>query len=282
MKKLNLGFVSSVKLGLSCIKAIYEIGYKLSLVVTLSDNIAKKKSGRVFFDDFCKEKNINLIKTSHINDQKVIDEIKKKKIDWLFIIGWSQIASLQVLSSPRFGAIGAHPTLLPIGRGRASIPWAIIKRLDKTGVTLFKINEKVDAGPILAQKIIKIEDFETASTLYRKVELAHVKIIKNFIPTLLNNNFTITSQDEKQATIWPGRKPEDGIIDTSSSVWHAERLVRALTKPYPGAFLIKNNKKIIIWKASVSSKKLLKKKCLKFTDGYLILDEFDIVKINDF
>jgi methionyl-tRNA formyltransferase len=57
------------------------------------------------------------------------------QIDWLLIIGWSQIARRELLETPACGCLGMHPSLLPIGRGRAAIPWAILKGLDQTGVT---------------------------------------------------------------------------------------------------------------------------------------------------
>jgi methionyl-tRNA formyltransferase len=278
MSEIKLGFATSVKLGLSCMKSIYDTGNKLSLVITLPNNIAIKKAGRVFLDDFCEQHQISLIKSSNINNYDVINEIKKKKIDWLFIIGWSQIVNTEILSAPNKGVIGAHPTLLPFGRGRASIPWAILKKLDRTGVTLFKIDNGVDTGPILSQRIINLEINENATDLYSKVETAHALIIQDFLPLLLSDNFALIPQNETLATVWPSRKPEDGEIDLAGSVWSAERLVRAVTKPYPGAFYFKNKKKIIIWKAYVLDKEPQNKKFLKFKDGFLILEVYEIEK----
>ena len=130
-------------------EAIYEIGGELDLVITLEDSQAADKSGRVYLDKFCKTKNIHLFKSSHINNEVCEKIIKEYKIDWLFIIGWSQIAKPHILNAPVNGTLGIHPTLLPQGRGRAPIPWAIIKGLRETGVTLFKLDEGVDTGDIV-------------------------------------------------------------------------------------------------------------------------------------
>src|SRR5690554_2083 len=146
---IKIGFVTCVQLGLSCMEAIYEANGKLALAITLNDDQARQKSGRVYLDEFCKRKSIPLMKSSHINNKDVIDSIKEADLDWLFIIGWSQIASKELLETPKNGTLGMHPTLLPCGRGRASIPWAILKGLDTTGVTLFKLDEGVDTGPIV-------------------------------------------------------------------------------------------------------------------------------------
>lgn len=277
MSKIRFGFVTSVRLGLSCMKAIYDSGNKLSLVVTLPDNISTKKVGRVFLDDFCSHHYIPLIKSHHINNKEIINLIKKNKIDWLFIIGWSQIASPKILQSVKYGVIGAHPTLLPIGRGRSPIPWTILKKLNHTGVTFFKIDQGVDTGPILIQDSINIDDAETATSLYDKIEKLHFLLTKKLISLLILNNINLIEQNESFATVWPSRRPEDGEINIFESVWEAERLIRAVTKPYPGAFYFESNKKIIIWKARVSKEKSLNKKFLQFKDGFLILEDYDII-----
>lgn len=245
---MKIAFCTCVQLGLSCIQKIHDLGGKFDLFITLNDDIAKKKSGRIYLNDISKKSGTQLLKVNHINDTTVIKTLKKLEIDWLFLIGWSQIASVDVLNSCKSGVIGAHPTLLPIGRGRAAIPWAIIKGLNKTGVTFFKMDEGVDTGNILGQIEIDIDKKETSGTLYEKVNLAHEDLIKNIWPDLIENKLKHTVQDDKKATFWPGRKPKDGkIIPKEMTINQVDRLVRATTKPYPGAFIIdeKNNKKII-------------------------------------
>jgi len=280
---MRLGFVTCVQLGLSCMEAIYKAGGALSLAVTLPDDKAVNKSGRVYLDAFCAERDVPLFKTPHINDLKVIQEIRSANLDWLFVIGWSQIASLDVLSATNKGVFGMHPTLLPEGRGRASIPWAILKGLEKTGVTLFKMDAGVDTGQIAAQLEIPLEDNITATVLYEKVDAAHVGLIEYVIPLIMANNLCLIDQDEAKATVWPGRKPEDGRIDLDGSVHDAEKLVRAVTRPYPGAFYFMNGKKHIIWAAKI----LLDKSscpshavCLEFFDGLLLIEESELIELN--
>ena len=138
---MKIAFCTCVELGKSCIEEVYDLGGNFELLITLKDDILTKKSGRIYLDNIAKKNNTQLLKIKHINDDIVIETLKKKNIDWLFIIGWSQIASEKVLNSCNKGVIGAHPTLLPRGRGRASIPWAIIKGLDNTGLTFFKMDK---------------------------------------------------------------------------------------------------------------------------------------------
>ena len=252
---MKFAFVTCVKIGLSCMEAIYDVNGSLDLIISIPDEKAKKKSGRIYVDDFAAKHTISVIKSNHINDVEVIEAIKAYDIDWLFIIGWSQIASKEVIEAPKVGVIGAHPTLLPVGRGRAAIPWAIVKGLDVTGVSFFKMNEGVDTGLILRQEEVLIQTNETALTLYNKVNTAHETLIKKLFIDLQNNNIEGKVQDESKATYWEGRQPKDGELSLTMTIDEVDRLVRATTKPYPGAFIIRGDKKIIIWEGIMSTEK---------------------------
>ncbi len=273
---MKFGFVTSVKLGLACMEEIYNQGHKLDLVITIPDSKAVKKSGRIYVDEFCAEHDIDLLKVDHINDNEAVSAIKTHGIDWLFIIGWSQIANSNVLDAPNKGVIGMHPTLLPKGRGRAAIPWAIIKRLDKTGVTMFQLDEGVDSGPILDQIEILLDNKIDAGKLYGLVTDTHVELIRHNISKLFNGKEILKEQDDTMATEWPGRKPKDGEIDLTASVQKAEALIRAVTHPYPGAFFYDEmGRKVTVWKATINNDYSGEDKIV-FKDGILEILEFSL------
>lgn len=245
---MRFGFVTCVELGLSCIDQIYAVGGELDLVVTLPDTVAQAKSGRVYLDEFCAAHEIDLVKSPNVNDVGVLESIRSHEIDWLFIIGWSQIARSEVLNAPARGVLGMHPTLLPIGRGRAAIPWAIIKDVEETGVTLFQLDEGVDTGPVLSQVRIPVEARETATTLYKKVSRAHQTLIQEAWPLLVSDSVRPQPQNHENATIWPGRRPEDGALLPTMSALEVDRMVRAVTHPYPGAFADVQGERIRVWR----------------------------------
>ncbi len=244
---MKFGFVTCVQLGLACMEEIYRIGGKLDLVMTLHDRLARDKSGRIYVDPFCARHGIDVVKIRSVNDTEAVETVRQREIDWLFIIGWSQIARKKMLDAPRRGCLGMHPTLLPQGRGRAAIPWAILKGLDKTGVTLFKLDEGVDTGPILAQEVIPISPDETATQLYERVAQAHRTLISRIWHDLITDTLVLHPQDGTQATEWPERKPEDGVILPTMDCLYVDRLVRAVTRPYPGAFIDYERTRYIIW-----------------------------------
>lgn len=247
---MRVGFVTCVQLGLHCLESVAARGGRFQLAITLPDDTAQSKSGRVTLDDFCHRTATPLLKVRNINDESVIASIRAHALDWLLIIGWSQIARAPVLGAARLGTLGMHPTLLPKGRGRAAIPWAILKGLTETGVTLFALDDGVDSGPIVAQQRVVIAHDETATTLYEKVSAAHVDLLWNAWDGLQGGKLPFTPQDHSQATVWPGRKPDDGRIAADSTLADAERLVRAVTHPYPGAFFETDAGRVRIWRAT--------------------------------
>jgi methionyl-tRNA formyltransferase len=250
---MRFGFVTCVQLGLACMEEIYAAGGRLDLALSLRDDKATKKSGRIYLDEFCDRHGIPLVKIRHINDPEAEAAIRAGQLDWLFIIGWSQIAGVGVLRAPRRGALGIHPTLLPEGRGRAAIPWAILKNLRRTGVTLFRLETGVDTGPVAAQVEIPIAPDETATSLYQRVSDAHRTLLREALPGLTSGTVRFTPQDESRATYWPARTPEDGRILPTMSVAEVDRLVRAATRPYPGAFIEQGGVTTRIWRGRIAA-----------------------------
>jgi len=275
---MRIGFVTCVQLGLSCMETICAAGFRLDLAITIPDDRARAKSGRVYLDEFCRRHCVPLLKVNHINDGAAVAAIRAHQIDWLLIIGWSQIAGVEVLSAPKSGVLGIHPTLLPIGRGRAAIPWAILKRLPETGVTLFQLSDGVDTGPIVAQLRIPLGPSADATWLYDRVNAAHVELIRSVLPQLAAGTLRPRSQDESRATTWPARQPEDGRIDLDGSVEDAECLVRAVTRPYPGAFVDRDGFRLLIWNARVV-REPSPGLCVKFRDGILQCTEYNRIPL---
>ena len=113
--------------------------------------------------------NIFHVKVDKINDEKNIEILEKINPDLILVMGWSQLLSLKIIQIPKFGVIGSHPTELPKYRGRAPIPWSIIKGLKESALTFFYIQEGVDDGDILDQSKFDISDNDDASSIYQKM-----------------------------------------------------------------------------------------------------------------
>ena len=119
-----------------------------------------------------------------------------------------------------------------------------------------------------------IHDRMTATELYEEVNRTHIRLIETYWEDIVNNHITLRKQNEELATIWEGRKPEDGKITGDMTMREADRLVRAVTHPYPGAFYYKEGKKITVWSAEISE--YPEENSFRLKDGYLNLLEYEM------
>jgi len=245
---VRIVFISHNLFGINCLDEILKKGGDVVAVWTIDDSASRNISDYATFDDITKTNNIPLYKIKKI-DETAINEIQKQKPDIIFVFGWSQLLSNTLLKLPPKGCIGMHPTLLPRGRGRAAIPWALIKGLDKTGLTLFYLGEGADTGDIIGQKEIILDFTDDATSLYEKVILAGRDLISEFLPKLNRDTAPRIKQNENDATFWPKRIPDDGLIDWNKSSMELYNWIRGLTHPYPGAFTFYKNKRIYIFSA---------------------------------
>ena len=136
----------------------------------------------------------------------------------------------------------------------------------------------IDTGEILDQIEIPIMENEDATSLYEKINVAHTELIKQIWPKLIDGSLVGIKQDESKATYWEGRTPTDGELKTTMSVKEVEILVRATTHPYPGAFIVLDDKiKLVIWAGAISAQKNSVQ--LHFCDGVYYAIEYEFLKI---
>ena len=95
---------------------------------------------------------------------------------------------------------------------------------------------------MILQEKFKIEEKINATELYQLSKDAHVRLIKRALPMLSKNEIKEIKQNTEKISYWPQRKPDDGLINLDGSIYEAELLIRAVTKPYPGAFFLKKKK----------------------------------------
>ena len=151
---------------------------------------------------------------------------------------------------PQYGAVNFHGSLLPKYRGRCPVNWQLLNGETKGGVTLHYMVKRPDAGDIIAQKEFPITETDTPLSVYSKLENSGRILLDENINAIITGKCDRTPQDDSIATYYGGRKPDDGIICWQWSTEKIYNLIRAVTKPYPGAFTYYNNIKLIIWMAS--------------------------------
>lgn len=163
-----------------------------------------------------------------------LDSINKLMPDVIVVIAYSQIVPLSILNTPKLGCINVHGSLLPKYRGAACIQEAILKDEKETGITIMKMDEGLDTGPILSQAKIKIEAKDTAGTLFEKLsQLAPDLLIDTIIKYSENK---IQPQPQSGASSYAKKlTKENGRIDWHKDSHYIQRFIRAMT-PWPSAY----------------------------------------------
>jgi methionyl-tRNA formyltransferase len=172
-------------------------------------------------------------------------------LDLLLVIGWSQILSSAALTTARIGAIGAHASLLPDNRGSAPINWAIIRDEKTTGNSLIWLSDNVDEGRIIDQVEFPISAYDTCETLYQKVAESNRAMIQRVLPRLLAGERPGQPQPPSDEPLLPRRRPTDGLLDWHQSAVNVYNFIRALTRPYPGAFSFLDGRRWTIQSAAL-------------------------------
>jgi methionyl-tRNA formyltransferase len=226
--------------------------FKIKAVVTETDKPADRKMAlrKSPVKILAEEKNLNLLQPEKF-DKKTAEKIGELAPDVAVLVAYGKIIPKEILKVPRKGFINIHPSLLPRYRGASPIQSAILSGDKKTGVTIFVLDEKVDRGPILAQKPYEMEGDETTPELKEKLSVLGAEIL---IPTLkqyVGGELLLQKQNENQATLTKQFSREDGKIDWKKSAEEIERAVRAFN-PWPSAWTeIKDVGRVKITKASV-------------------------------
>lgn len=172
--------------------------------------------------------------------------------DLIFSFYYRRMIPMAVLAAARHGAFNLHGSLLPRYRGKAPVNWAVLHGERETGVTLHHMAARADAGDIVDQEAVPIGPEDTAYDVMRRLVPAARQVVDRQLAALKAGTAPRRAQDESQATKFGGRRPEDGRIDWAQPARRIVDLVRAVARPYPGAFTALAGRRLMVWKARVA------------------------------
>lgn len=249
---IRIGWMSHHIEGVEPLKAVLEAGFPIHAIITLEQDLLAKKSGAFDFEDIARRHDIPLVRIRNVNKPDSLAYLESLALDYLFVIGWSQILSEPALALVKKGCFGAHASLLPANRGSAPINWALIKGETETGNTLMRLSAAVDAGDIIAQRKIKITPFDNVETLYHRVAETNRDMILAMIADICaRRSLEPRRQILIDAPLLPRRRPQDGLVNWSQPARAVYDFIRALTRPYPGAYSSFDGVQYQIWRSAV-------------------------------
>jgi methionyl-tRNA formyltransferase len=233
--------------GVRCLSVLLAQGVDVKLVLTHEDSPGEN----VWFGSVrnrALEHGVPAIAPADPNAADVLARVRACEPDFLFSFYYRQMLKTPLLTAARRGAYNMHGSLLPKYRGRVPINWAIIKGETETGATLHAMSEKPDAGDIVDQIAVPILPDDTAREVFEKVTVAAELTLHRSLPALVAGTAKLTPQDLSKGSYFGGRKPEDGEIAWTQSAREIHNLVRAVTRPYPGAFCDTAAGRLVIWR----------------------------------
>ena len=239
------------------LKSLYQNGYQVSVVYTQPPQKSQRrqKINKSLIQSLSETLNIEFrTPLSLKNNREEYEYLKKLDADLGIVVAYGQIIPNEILNLTKKGFINIHASLLPKWRGAAPIQRSIINLDKQTGITIMKINNKLDSGPICNSYKIDILNNENAEIISNKLSLLGAEKILDNIDKILDDEIEFKEQNHADATYANKIKKSEGKIDWNNK---AENIIGKINGlyPSPGAWFIYKGERFKILKAEISEGK---------------------------
>jgi methionyl-tRNA formyltransferase len=236
------------EVGYRCLEILLRRGENVIGVFTHEDDLGENQWFRSV-SELAKRHSVPVWKIESLRDAAVLGAIRRLAPDLIFSFYYRSLIPGEILALARLGAFNMHGSLLPKYRGRAPVNWAVLHGESETGATLHYMVERADAGDIVDQERVEIGPEETAFEVMAKVTEAACVVLARRLEELKQGRAPRIPQNHALATKFGRRRPEDGRIDWARSADEIVNLVRAVTRPFPGAFAETEAGRLYVWRA---------------------------------
>lgn len=247
---MKIIFFGSSNFAVPSLERLLKSGHEILAVVTQPD----RKKGRQLkvqatpVKKVATSKKIKIYQPEDVKDASFQKSLKAHSADLFVVVAFGQILPKEVLETPKLYSINLHASLLPKYRGAAPINKVITDGAVKTGLTIIRMNEKMDAGDIMLQGKVVIEKEDTSESLEKKLSSLGSILLFDAVRFIEKDNVTLKRQDEKKASFAPSLKKEDGLIDWQKNALDIHNMIRGLV-PWPCAFTFLDDKILKLWKS---------------------------------
>jgi len=266
----NIVFMGTSNFAVPILKSLYQSGYPISVVYTQPPKKSNRgqKLNKSPINLFSENISLDIRTPQNLksNDQEEL-YLNKLKPDLIIVVSYGQIIPKNLLKIPKNGFLNIHASLLPRWRGAAPIQRSIMNLDKESGISIMKINEKLDEGPVCNQYSLKISEKMNSEELSEKLSLLASEKILDVLDNIFDNNIKFIDQDHSKATYAKKIKKIEGKIDWNEN---ANKIIGKINGlyPYPGAFFMFNGERYKILKAQKSH--------INGTPGNVISNNFEI------
>jgi methionyl-tRNA formyltransferase len=185
---------------------------------------------------------------ARINAPEEVAALAAVQPDLIVVVAYGAILSRAVLDVPARGCLNVHFSLLPKYRGAAPVQWTLIRGETETGVTTMLMDEGLDTGDVLQQRVVAIEPTETAADLLARLAQLAPEVLRETILAWRAGALTPQPQDPAQATLAPMLRKEDGALDWTRPAAELLHQMRGMM-PWPGVFTFHRGQPVKVWEA---------------------------------
>jgi methionyl-tRNA formyltransferase len=209
---------------------------QLLAVVTAEDTIQgrKKELTSTPIKKFATNKSLKVL-TPEAFDEDFLNSLREIRADLFIVAAYGKILPKALLEIPKYGALNIHPSLLPKYRGPSPIQNTILNGDDKSGVSIIRMDEKMDHGPIILQSSLDLSNNDSYITLGNKLFLESLPLLEEIFGQIINESITETEQNHTLATFTKIIKKEDGYFDINNPPENLNNRIRAYY-PWPTAW----------------------------------------------
>lgn len=249
MNSLRIVFMGSPEFSLPSLEALIK-NFSVVGVVTQPDRPAGrgKELTSPPVKRMANEFGIDLIQPARLGEQGVYEKLMQWNPDVIIVVAFGQILRKNVLNLPKFGCINIHGSILPRWRGAAPIQRSILNGDASTGITIMKMDEGVDTGPIITQERIEILPSDTSESLGKKLSVMGANLLVKVLPDYVSGKIGTFDQPSDGITYAPMINKEDGLLDFTKKAIELNQQIRAFY-PWPGSFMIIGNERIKVVEA---------------------------------
>ncbi|ACJ34151.1 methionyl-tRNA formyltransferase [Anoxybacillus flavithermus] len=245
---MNIVFMGTPDFAVPILEQLIKDGYNVVGVVTQPDKPKGRKQQltpppvKVAAESY----GIPVLQPTKIREKEQYEQVIALQPDLIVTAAFGQILPKPLLDAPTYGCINVHASLLPELRGGAPIHYAILQGKEKTGITIMYMVEKLDAGDILTQVEVPIDERDTVGTLHDKLSQAGARLLSETLPKLLRGDITPMKQNDEQATFAYNIKPEQERIDWTKTGEDIYNHIRGMN-PWPVAYTTYGEERWKLW-----------------------------------
>ena len=234
---MKLAFFGSPEFAVPALRALVGVGHEIMCVYTQPPQVSGRgqKVQKTAIHAIVSELGLPVFTPSSLKDVAVQEEFKALNLDAAIVVAYGLILKKPILDAPKFGCFNIHASLLPRWRGAAPIQRAIMAGDKETGVSIMRMNEGLDTGPLLLTETVPIHSFTTSEKLHDQLALLGSGMIVEALEGVFSGRLKEIPQPEVGITYAQKLTREEGHIDWNNRAEEIERKIRAFA-PWPGAW----------------------------------------------